>query len=586
MILGVAVALPALLGAPVASAQTSGVNNFSFSSFDADYYLSRDTQKHSHLRVHETFVAEFPEYNQNHGIERAIPKSYDGHNLHLKIESVTNAQGKKLTYKKSTSNGNTVLRIGDANKYVHGQQSYSLTYDFKDVTKHFDDHDELFWNTNGTQWLQSFQQVTARLHIDRASAAAYDGRVRCVMGSLGATDPCATTENSQSDGSRLFTFTSGRALQYGENLSYVAGFKLGTFAAYTPSTWERIFPTLLKIWAVISGILLLGSIIFAMRIWRRYGRPIGGRGTIVPEYVPPKDMSVLISGVVIQKALPSPTAQIIDLAVRHYLKIYELPSRQFFSRKASYDIELTKDPGTLRDEEQQLLELIFNNIQLRVGQRINTKDLGSRLQRTMPAFLESMEAQAQAAGFYQDRKQEKSRYNKYGLWMLGLSIILLNPGLFLGSIIVFITTGSLKPLSEKGTAAKEYLEGLRMYIKLAEAERLRLLQSPEGAEKTPQGLDPTDTRQLVKLYERLLPFAILYGLEKQWAKQFADLYTQPPDWYAGNWSTFNAAVFASSISSFNSTSAATFAPPSSSSSSGFSGGGSGGGGGGGGGGGW
>ena len=94
--------------------------------------------------------------------------------------------------------------------------------------------------------------------------------------------------------------------------------------------------------------------------------------------------------------------------------------------------------------------------------------------------------------------------------------------------------------------------------------------------------------KLVKLYEKMLPLAMLFGIEKQWSKQFTELQKQPPDWYRGNWNGYNAALFASSFSSFSSVTAANFAPLASSGSSGFSGGGgfSVGGGGGGGEGGW
>jgi uncharacterized membrane protein YgcG len=81
---------------------------------------------------------------------------------------------------------------------------------------------------------------------------------------------------------------------------------------------------------------------------------------------------------------------------------------------------------------------------------------------------------------------------------------------------------------------------------------------------------------------------MVLGVEKDWAKQFEGMYTSPPDWYAGNWQTFNAVYLASAISDSMVSSVNTaFTAPSSSGSSGFGGGGfSGGGGGGGGGGGW
>ena len=119
-------------------------------------------------------------------------------------------------------------------------------------------------------------------------------------------------------------------------------------------------------------------------------------------------------------------------------------------------------------------------------------------------------------------------------------------------------------------------------MKLAEAERIKVLQSPRGDLTQKVAVD--DHRQLVKLYEKLLPYAMLFGIEKDWAKEMAGLYEAAPDWYTGN-AAFNAAWFATSFSAFSASAATTFTPPSDSSASGF-GGGAGGGGGGGGGGGW
>ncbi|HOW01196.1 MAG TPA: DUF2207 domain-containing protein, partial [Rhodoglobus sp.] len=132
---------------------------------------------------------------------------------------------------------------------------------------------------------------------------------------------------------------------------------------------------------------------------------------------------------------------------------------------------------------------------------------------------------------------------------------------------------------------RDHLKGLELYIRLAEADRLKMLQSPTGAER--EAISTSDPRQIIDVYEKLLPYAVLFSLEKQWAQELGKYYTeQSPDWYSGT-GAFNAAVFASSISSMSTTAASSYSGSSSSSSSGGSGGGgsSGGGGGGGGGGG-
>jgi uncharacterized membrane protein YgcG len=114
-----------------------------------------------------------------------------------------------------------------------------------------------------------------------------------------------------------------------------------------------------------------------------------------------------------------------------------------------------------------------------------------------------------------------------------------------------------------------------------------MLQSPDGAERVDLG----DPGQLVRVTERLLPFAVLWGVEREWAKELGIRYEQAgsaPSWYASN-TPFQAAMFANAFSGFSgsasSTSASWSTSGGASSSGGSTGGGFAGGGGGGGGGG-
>ena len=90
-------------------------------------------------------------------------------------------------------------------------------------------------------------------------------------------------------------------------------------------------------------------------------------------------------------------------------------------------------------------------------------------------------------------------------------------------------------------------------------------------------------------FEKFLPYAIAFGVEKIWADRFKDIKLTKPDWYDGyDMQTFNSVYFISSLNSsmHSFSSAATPTRSSSGFSSGFSGGSVGGGGGGGGGGSW
>src|SRR5690606_32207029 len=159
-----------------------------------------------------------------------------------------------------------------------------------------------------------------------------------------------------------------------------------------------------------------------------------------------------------------------------------------------------------------------------------------------------------------------------------IPLVLLGAGLVISGIIVLIFSNVMPARTKLGVTTKEHLLGLKEYMQIAERDRIKFLQSPKGAEKTP--VDTKDKQQLVKLYEKLLPYAMLFGIEKEWIKQFAKLYEQPPEWYSGSRS-FNTGVLAGAMSGFSTAASSSFSAPSSSSGSGFSGGGSGGGGGGG-----
>lgn len=135
----------------------------------------------------------------------------------------------------------------------------------------------------------------------------------------------------------------------------------------------------------------------------------------------------------------------------------------------------------------------------------------------------------------------------------------------------------LKAPTVTGRKVMDKLEGLKLYLTVAEKDRLNLLNPPE---------------ETVETYEKFLPWALALDVEQQWSEKFSDVLEKAsregsysPSWYSSHRS-MSTAAFASSLgSSLSATiSSSSHAPGSRSGSGG--GGSSGGGGGGGGGGGW
>ena len=167
----------------------------------------------------------------------------------------------------------------------------------------------------------------------------------------------------------------------------------------------------------------------------------------------------------------------------------------------------------------------------------------------------------------------------FGLWMFSQAISI--PAVLCIFIIVLLNIlfyHFMKAPTIKGRRAMDQIEGLKLYLSVAEKDRLQGLNPPE---KTPE------------VFEKLLPYALALDVEQEWCDQFAEVlalahnenrYT--PTWYTGShFAAAGAAGLASSLGAMSSSISSSSSPPGSSSGGG-GGGSSGGGGGGGGGGGW
>lgn len=563
-----------------APARAANVDNLTLTNFDVSYKLSRDEDGRSVLRTTEAITAEFPSSDQNHGIERYIPHSYDGHSIGLEIDSIRDQSGKSWNYQTSTNGEYTALRIGDGDTYLHGQHTFILTYTQRDVTKNFGNTgaDEFYWDVNGTAWRVPISKLTTRLEIDQSLVGSLTGKSACYVGQYESSDRCELSQ----DGA-VFTSTAEN-LSSGDNQSIAVGFKTGTFAAYEMSLFEKI----LSIWMIIQGILMAVSVALIIILTYRFNSSSKRKkeiGTIVPEYLPPSDSSVSLSGTLITTN-SSFAAQIIDLAVRHYIRIYELSEAKLWST-AKYQLEIIKPIDDLREEEKEFVRDIFSVVE--VGTTIDTDSMKKDITlstRLLDNPTKIKDLKRSNYGIQEKRPDMSAWFKRFGYTTLVFGIVLFSPPLFFVSIVAFIMGATLWVLTDKGLAMSRYLEGLKLYISVAEQDRLRMLQSPEGAQKVQT--DTSDPKMLVKLYERVLPYAVLFGQEKQWNKQLGDLYQSTsgqPDWYSGaNMAAFNAAAFSSAMSNLTTSinsSGASYSSSGGSGGGGFSGGGGGGGGGGG-----
>ena len=593
-ILAVAVAAIVLPAAPAAA----DVDDFVITDFQSDFFLSADENGNAVLRTVETIVAQFPDFDQNHGIERAIPNSYDGHPTDLEILSVTDAGGQSLDWHEpeDSTDGYLVMRVGDADRYVRGTQTYVITYLQHNVVRQFDDTNaqEFYWDVNGDQWRVPMASVTARLHVDPAVAGSLTGSAACYQGFDGASDDCTSESEVDAAGEVAYEATA-TGIQPFQTLTIAVAFEKGTFVERSTSPWASVLFYFELFFGAIAVAFGVGAIVLR-RTTFAHGR---GRPTIVAEYLPPKDANVIVSSIVLGKTKRAVAAQLIDLAVRRNIRIIEEPSIALFSSRPNYTLQLVTADG-LKNEELRLAQAFLGG-GLQPGATKTLKKSDTVLAREVYSLMQGFKSSTEGREYF----KKVPFFARFGPMFFGFGAAFatvflffavvgdareaLLPGLVaLAAVVSYVIVLAVvvrKPLTEKGAELRDYLTGLELYIRVAEQKRIEILQSPQGAERTP--VDTADKAVMLKLYERVLPYAVLFNQERQWAKTLGDFYdNQPPEWYSGS-SAFNTAAFATGISSVSSIASTAYSTSSSSSSGGSSGGGSsGGGGGGGGGGGW
>ncbi|NQX16519.1 DUF2207 domain-containing protein [Rathayibacter sp. VKM Ac-2857] len=594
-------AVPSVAGAPADPAAAApvgglarGVDDFRFSRYAVDYGLGRDAEGRSTLTTVETFVAEFPE-DQNRGMQRAIPLEYEGYPTGVDLVSVTDETGSTRPVDTETEDG-ILLVTSAADGFVSGSQTYVFTYTQHDVTLPGSGtrsgEDEFYWDANGTQWRQPFDRYDIRIRLSDGLAEAATGTASCYRGSAGSTDGCSIGR----DGSVVTA--SGTDLAAGENVTVAVGFAPGTFTprddGYFASAWA---------WVQLASLLvLLGVLVAAVRRRVTVLRDAPGRPTVIAEYEPPAE-GLFLAAALRGKGARAPAAAFLDAAVRGLVRVEEKDS----GRKPGFLLRVL-DPGTAgprragRPRPVAPLDREFFDIAFGASPEPGAvRDLSAKdkeFGKAVSAFQTGLSKRVVEEGL---RRPGTVRGSVLLILLAVVAAVgaVVSGALLLGAVLggalplvlvlVAVAVGAVVcvllakvPLTAAGAELRDHLKGLELYLRLAEADRFAMLQSPKGADRRSVG--PVE---VVEVTERLLPWAVLLGLEKEWSAALATAYEQTgesPGWYSGR-AGFQAAAFAGSVASFSSTASSYVGSSSSSSSGGAGGGGSSGGGGGGGGGG-
>nr|WP_281274049.1 DUF2207 domain-containing protein [Agromyces tardus] len=309
----------------------------------------------------------------------------------------------------------------------------------------------------------------------------------------------------------------------------------------------------------------------------------------VVQYAPERGSTVLRDALLVDADRLAVAAALIDLAVKRKLRLVAQGGR-----RSTIGAELA--PGaTLTDEELSVLEVLFGPEHTSSRLRRFSSDRRA-LQGRVRTLLQGVEHALAREGLV---ARDRVTWPGTTLTVLAYLGMLVEGVLIVVTLVatdwvalaaalvalattiatIFVTPASWRRFLPPAVPRREHLAGLRRYLELAEVDRLRVLQSPAGAElravegsahahvpasasaaasarksapsdaagpavatSAADAAGPADadaSAPLVRfhLHERLLPYAVLFGLERQWIAQLqldhAALETSNPHTLAG-----------------------------------------------------
>ncbi|WP_353807720.1 DUF2207 domain-containing protein [Agromyces sp. SYSU T00194] len=606
-LLGGAATAPAAT-ADVAHGAATGVEDFTFDSFGADYALSRDADGHSVLDVTETIVARFPDFDQNRGIIRSIVDRYDGVDLRTEQIVVTDENGAPV-FADATREGDYIDLALGTDEFVRGVQTYVISYRQHDVVASFGDTDadEFYWDVNGTGWPQPFGTVAMHLQVDQQLIPSLTGATACYRGVQGSDVQC----EMQADAAAGVFSVSESDLGPYSGVTVAIAFERGTFVVPERARDSLFFTWVPGVLAVLVLVVVIIMLVVRLTRWRDHP----GRGIIVPEYSPPKGVDPILGANIIGRSDRGLQAQILRLALDDRIQFVETTGESGWFGRESKDLhaELLEVPTEVEPRDLKLLLAMFPTMQPGARRAIDKKMPIAEARRLMAVddgvVLEThrLGLRAQPARGPMGWLTAIAVISSILLWIVFIVAmfsevfnIWIVGGFVVGVVgFIFALMIASRPslLTERGAALRDHLRGLRDYMRLAERDRMRVLQGVETAERRPIASSAergraaaADAAERVHLYEDLLPWAQLWGIEDSWARELDALVREVDDdrlRYRHHHVPYGALIAMNVAGShaLQSAAAARVAAASSSSSGGSGGGGFSGGGGGGGGGG-
>ena len=492
--------LSLLLAAPLAAQER-------ILSYDSEVQVNADGS----LDVSERITVRAEGNNIRRGIYRDFPTRYEdrhGNRVVVDFQMIDVLRNGKTEpwFTENKPNGVRINTGNDDFLPVPADFTYTLRYRTTRQLGFFAGHDELYWNAIGTGWDFPIERGSVEVRLPKP--IPMDGmRVEAYTGSQGQQGQ-AYDAKVTGPGTARWLLTQPLAPR--EGFTVVLGFPKGLVVA--PTRTQR-WLWLLKDnrGVLVSLVALIALLGFCVHRWNRVGRDPKA-GVIIARYDPPEGYSP--AGLRFMRRMAYDTrcfsSDLLSLAVAGDVRIHRDKGL------LKDDWELEKTPAVERPllaEQRTLLSKLFaggaSSLELK-----NTN--ATTVSGAQAAHAQVLERRFKPAMF---SRHGGSITIAWAIMFVGTLLafligggggILFILGIALLMLVVAITFGVLvKAPTPAGRRLLDEIEGLKLYLGVAERDELKGLPGPEA----PPVLD-------AKRYEMLLPYAVALDVEDAWTEKF------------------------------------------------------------------
>ena len=333
------------------------------------------------------------------------------------------------------------------------------------------------------------------------------------------------------------TFVATGQIPAGQEMEIGVAFGPGLIQAETPA-WQKteesgqVFNLLL---GALGVLVLIGGIVAVILLWYTRGRDpeIGPVADMLAE--PPSDLPPGVAGTLVdEKAdIQDILATLMDLARRGYLEMIESKSTGFLGLggKSDFDFRRTNQSwDDLLPFEYTVMNKIFGSSH----QQRSLDDLRNKFYNALPKIRKQLYQETVKNQFFRtDPDTVRGRYAG-----AGIGVVVLAAGVgFVAFALLGETVGAvICPFISFGVFGISLAiagAGMPVKTKIGAQEAAkwkafkRYLQDVERY---------TDLEEATDQFDRYLPYAVAFGLERTWINKFAAVPSTPiPVWYYPVW---------------------------------------------------